>query len=289
MDAIQHGLLAHKQVAELCSYNFEPVRLKGLTNSSWLIKDSIGISRCLRIPGSGTEKYIDRREEPIIISLIKDAGITPETHFYSDGIKTTFFMHTHKVATPADGTDAFFAALDHQLQKLHAISYSVDYGLPETLIVDQINKFHALYTEKGGKPLPENMVKNLLTVAEKFDSQPFVLCHRDLAWENILVDGPDGANMLLIDFEYSGFAHPLWEYASFILESDMNDATRTRFTQVCGITSKEELHKLGQMEMLVDLVWGMWGFCQGYFDYAQNKFKRLTINYSRYQQLGNYS
>ena len=282
MDAIHLQILSHEDVAKLCSLHFTPVKLKGLTNSSWLIHDHQSIPRCLRIPGTGTEKYINRSEEPILIDLIKDMGVTPETHFYTDGIKTTRFMDKHRVATPADGNEKFFASLCDVLEKLHSVKYAASFGLPSVSIVEQISKFQLLFLEKGGSPLSDEKHNELIRLAALFDAEEPVLCHRDLAWENILVTDAQGSDLLLIDFEYAGFAHPLWEYASFILESSMEAETRSLFAGIAGITTERELLRLREMEMLVDYTWGMWGYIQGYFDYSQIKFKRLKRHLANY-------
>ena len=282
MDAIHHGLLSHEEVAVLCSYNFEPVKLKGLTNSSWLTHDHNGVARCLRIPGTGTEKFIDRSEEERLIPLIAGMDITPETHFYANGIKTTRFMAEHRITTPADSTPEFFASLAKVLERLHTITHKDEYGLAKVRIADQFEKFRKLFLEKGGRPLPATMHDDLVALASEFDAEDSVFCHRDLAWENILVKDDSGAELLLIDFEYAGFAHYLWEYASFILEAGMNASARDMFASICGIVSPEDRARLRQMEMMVDYTWGMWGFIQGYFDYSQIKFKRLQKHYEEY-------
>ena len=282
MDAVHLELLSHEEVAALCSYNFEPVKLKGLTNSSWLTHDHEGVARCLRIPGFGTEKYINRSEEERLIPLIGGMNITPETHFYADGVKTTRFMQDHRISTAADANPEFFSSLAHVLQRLHSITFREEYGLPGVRIADQFDKFRKLFLEKGGQPLPASVHDDLVDLAGVFDAEDRVFCHRDLAWENILIKDAKGTDLLLIDFEYAGFAHYLWEYASFILEAGMNGATRDLFATICGIVSPEERTRLRQMEMLVDYTWGMWGFVQGYMDYSLIKFKRLKKHHAEY-------
>ncbi len=61
-DALHYGLITHEEIAHLSSVDFTPVRLKGLTNSTWQIRDHEKRMRCLRIPGHGTEAFIDREQ-----------------------------------------------------------------------------------------------------------------------------------------------------------------------------------------------------------------------------------
>ncbi len=103
-----------------------------------------------------------------------------------------------------------------------------------------------------------------------------MLCHRDLALENILVSGKHGKDMYIIDFEYAGFAHPIWETASFILESGMDETARLQFAEASGLGEESALQRLWEMESLVDYVWGLWGVERGYIDYADNKLKRMA-------------
>ena len=191
-------------------------------------------------------------------------------------------MQDHRVATPADCNEHFFRSLATVLEKLHTVPYKEEFGLPKVRIVDQIAKFRKLSLEKGSVPLPDAMHEDLMALARGFDAEDMILCHRDLAWENILMKDSSGTDLLIIDFEYAGFAHYLWEYASFILESGINADARALFARICGITSPEDLARLRHMEMLVDYTWGQWGYIQGYFDYSQIKLKRLEKHYAEY-------
>ena len=270
-DALHYGLITHEEIAQLSSVDFPPVRLKGLTNSTWQVRDNSGIMRCLRIPGHGTDSFIDREQEPAIYGLIKHLEITPESVFFPGGLKMTRFMSDHRVAVSSDLELGFFKSLATALAKLNGIHHTAESPLQPMLIGDQILKFESL-TGKSAPPLQRAW---LLEKASMFDSEPQVLCHRDLALENILVSGGHGQDIQIIDFEYAGFAHPLWEVASFILESGMNAEAREEFARCCGVTNAGEGSRLWEMESLVDYVWGLWGLERGYIDYSNIKLKRM--------------
>ena len=138
-------------------------------------------------------------------------------------------------------------------------------------IGEQIDRFEKL-TGKTATPTQRDW---LLEKAAEYDAEPQVLCHRDLALENILVSGDHGKDLLLIDFEYAGFAHPIWEIASFILESGMDPEAREQFATACGITEEREKTRLWEMESLVDYIWGLWGFERGYLEYSEIKLNRM--------------
>ncbi len=227
--------------------------------------------RCLRIPGHGTDAFIDREQEPVIYNLIRHLGITPETAFFPGGLKMTRFMADHRVAVSEDLEPRFFRSLARTLAKLNSIPHTAESPLPPMLIRDQILKFESL----TGESAPPAQRAWLLERADVFDGEPQVLCHRDLALENILVSGDHGRDLLIIDFEYAGFAHPLWETASFILEAGMDATAREQFVNSRGITDVGEGSRLWEMESLVDYVWGLWGLERGYIDYSNIKLKRM--------------
>ena len=166
---------------------------------------------------------------------------------------------------------AVLCKLPITLERLHSSAHTPASPLAPLLITDQILKFEKL----SGKAAPAAERDWILQKAAAFDSEPQVLCHRDLALENILVRDKHGEDLHIIDFEYAGFAHPVWETASFVLESGMGPEPREAFAAARGITAEADKRRLWEMETLVDYVWGMWGFVQCYYDYSDIKLKRM--------------
>ena len=271
-DALDFHLLTHEQIAEQSSVGFKPVKLKGLTNNTWLIRNHENTLKTLRIPGTGTERYIHREHEPVVVELIRHMGLTPLTDFYHGGLKTTDFLDTHRISSFHDMEEDFFAQLANALEKLHSLSYTQAARLSPLYIAEQM----AVYEKQSGMVATEEQRAWLLKKATAFDAQPQVLSHRDLLLENILVSGNGGQGLQLIDFEYAGFAHPLWDAASFILEAGIAGETRAAFINACKITEVEEL---AHMEILVDYIWGLWGMTNGYVDYGQNRLARFSARF----------
>lgn len=267
-DALEMGLLDHREIAEICSTGGPPELLKGLTNNTWKIRDTEGRLSALRIPGKGTERYIKREDEPHVISYIERMGLTPETVFYENGFKTTHFLETHRVTNAEDLTFSYFVKLWDMLEKMHAILYAPDMPVKALYIGDDIR----LYEQQSGRRADAAVRQWLLDKAALFDRDRPVLCHRDLLLENILVSGPEGQGMQLIDFEYAGFTHPLWDAASFILEAGMEGESRETFLRACRLEDRRE--ELGHMEILVDYIWGLWGLVNDYTEYGERRLGR---------------
>ena len=271
-DALNAHLLTHEEVARLSSDQSSPCQLKGLTNNTWKIQGHEGKALSLRVPGTGTEFFIDREQEPIVISLIKDLRITPETEFYPGGLKTSRFLEGYHIVTQSDMNLSFFRQLAALLKRLHTVRYDECYGMTSTSITSQIE----LYEQRSGLAAPPEQRAWLFEKAKYFDAMPQVLCHRDLLLENILVLPGDYSTIQLIDFEYAGFAASLWDSASFILEAGIEDDTRDQFIAAMQIDG-EKREDLFWMEILVDYVWGMWGQVNNYLDYAENRLKRSRM------------
>lgn len=269
-DALDFSLLTHEQVAHQCSVDFTPVKLKGLTNNTWLVRDQEGALRTLRVPGTGTEAFIHREHEPLVLDHLRDLDITPPSRFYPGGFKTTHFLEKHRISTFQDLEPRYFKRLAACLHALHSIVHTPQNALSPLYIEKEM----ALYETQSGRmaPIPERAW--LVAQARRFDARPQVLCHRDLLLENILVSGAHGADLRLIDFEYAGFTDALWDIASFILEAGLEGTRREAFMVACGITDDMEKQHLFQMEILVDYIWGLWGLVNNYQDYGENRLVR---------------
>ncbi len=272
-DALDFRLLTHEQIAHQCSVDFTPVKLKGLTNNTWLVRNRDGELRTLRVPGAGTEAFIHREHEPLVLEHLRDLNITPSSRFYPGGLKTTHFLKKHRVSTFQDMEPRYFAQLAACLHRLHSIEHTPQDALSPLYIKEEM----ALYEARSGRALPPQERSWLAARAEYFDARPQVLCHRDLLPENILVSGAHGADMQLIDFEYAGFTDALWDVASFILESGIEGPMREAFITACGITDVTEKQQLFQMEILVDYIWGLWGLVNNYGDYGENRLARARL------------
>ena len=272
-DALDTGLLTHEEIARLTSVDFVPEKLKGLTNNTWLVRDAQGCLRTLRVPGKGTDRYLRREHEPLVLEHILHLDITPATTFYPGGFKTTFFLEQHRISTRRDATPAYFRRLASLLQMLHSLPHRQDSPLQPLYIAADMQ----LYEGQCGRRASEPQRRWLLERARAFDAEPQVLCHRDLLLENILVSGPDGQGMQLIDFEYAGFTHPLWDTASFILEAGIEGETRQAFVHACGLAQEEQGVALWHMEIVVDYVWGLWGLVNNYEEYGENRLHRADL------------
>ena len=60
--------------------------------------------------------------------------------------------------------------------------------------------------------------------------------------------------------------------ASFILEAELTGETRHRFFEISAPAFNQEI--LLRMEILVDYIWGLWGYVNGYCEYGEKRLQR---------------
>jgi thiamine kinase-like enzyme len=213
-------VLAQVPAAKLAA---EP--LPGLTNRNYKITTPGG-NYVLRLPGTGTEKYIDRAAEAHDAGLAAGAGLTPEI-LYAD--PATGLMLTRFV----DGAETLTAAAMHDpatlrdaaqiLRRLH------DSGLRfrrEMRVFDKIDSYlqksPRAAVQFGAVRRAAEKLRNLVDDPER----RLAPCHIDPTPHNFIRGrGSDGASRLyLIDWEYAEMSEPAYDLAGLSIEADFSDA-----------------------------------------------------------------
>lgn len=247
-DAITHNLLTSDDIAKQCSDNNKAVRLAGLTNYNYHIK-FMGKDKVIRIPGIGTEAFVDRPAEKKITAVIP-LSIFPKTEFFDWDVKITDYLKGYHSITDQDLNIKFFNALIKTLTILHSVKLKNNKGFKPMSMHSEIDKYEKLANKKI---ITENQRKYILSIADEIERDEQVLCHRDLLYGNIMYNGKD---VKLIDFEYSGFSSKYWDLANFICESNVSDEQRLDFIKLCKDADEKIIRKA---QLLVNYIWAYWG------------------------------
>lgn len=199
--------------------------LPGLTNRNYRITTPAG-NYVLRLPGVGTEKYIDRAAEAHVAALAAGAGLTPEI-LYADpatGLLLTRFVEGAETLTAAAMHDPATQRDAAQiLRRLH------DSGLVfhrEMRVFDKIDS----YLQKS--PRAAAQFGEVRKAAEKLrdlvddPARRLVPCHIDPTPHNFIRGrGWDGASRLyLVDWEYAEMSEPAYDLAGLSIEAEFSDA-----------------------------------------------------------------
>ena len=265
--------------------------LGGLTNRNY--KVTIGTEEfAARIPGKGTEHYINRLDEKINSEITCRIGINPEVIYFDEhtGLKIVRFIPNAETLNPKTGTRE-----DNLVQVARVFSTLHTSG--ETFssrfdVFEKITEYENILSELNGKLFEghDEVKKQVLELEAFYKSlnvQP-VPCHNDPLAENFVKSGEE--KMYLIDWEFSGMNDPLWDVAAYIIEAELSPVQEKLFLleYFNNNVTKENLQQLLLNKIFLDFLWTIWALMkeaggEDFGSYAFNRFTRAQSNLQEYQ------
>jgi len=261
-----------------------PQRLGGLTNRVFLINTTRG-NHVLRIPGQGTEEYINRQVEAVAARAAARAGVSPDVLATTDcGLMLTAAVN-NAVTMSFEYFDAIPGApmrAADVLRKLHASGETFDFRFELFAMIDDYLKILSGKTVD----LPQgyhDVLASAETIRSALNAQPLPLapCHCDPLSENFL---DVGNRMWLVDWEYSGMNDPLWDVGDAIVEAKLSPEKEAEFIHAYfgGAPSAAEHGRVVIYKAMCDLLWTLWGLIQhanknpadDFWAYATGRFDR---------------
>jgi thiamine kinase-like enzyme len=260
-------------------------RLGGLTNLVFRI-DARGQHVVVRIPGDGTESYIDRAVEVHNARAAERAGVSPSV---LGADETTGAMVTRALLNIETMTPDTFRTrpgapgrAGEVLAKLHRSGQTFRFHFELFAMIEDYLKvlstkdvalpdgYHAVVAAAG--PIGE---------ALSLHPVPLAPCHCDPLCENFL---DDGQQMWLVDWEYSGMNDPHWDLGDVSVEAGMDEAQETEMLHgyFGRAPSPAEKGRVVIYKAMCDLLWTLWGLIQVANDnpasdfraYAEGRFAR---------------
>lgn len=240
-------------------------KLGGLTNLVFRVSGGNN-EWCLRLPGKGTEEYIDRANEAQAASEAARAGVSPEVLYANpeNGIMVTRFIEgtatmtpelfASRVGTPARAGEAFRNLHQSNAQfnfRFELFSMIDDYlGILSGKTVDLPEGYHEVLKESedvrralNARPLPSSA------------------CHCDPLCENFL---DTGDRMWIVDWEYSGMNDPMWDLGDLSVEAGFSKGQDEEMITAYfgGEPQPAELGRIVIYKAMCDLLWTLWGLIQ---------------------------
>ena len=259
--------------------------LGGLTNLVHLVETK-DANIIVRIPGEGTENYINRATELTNATAAWRAGISAEV-IWAD-VKTGMM-----ISRAIDGIETMTPTLfrtrsgspmraGKALAKLHNSGETFDFRFELFTMIEDYLK--VLSTKDVNLPDGyHDIVKAANPVKEVLDANPIPLtpCHCDPLCENFL---DDGKNMWIVDWEYSGMNDPLWDLGDLSVEAGMDDIQEAELLSAYFGAEPTAAQK-GRVviyKAMCDLLWTLWGLIQladgnladDFWVYATERFER---------------
>lgn len=187
---------------------------KGMTNRSFVFrcKDKKYI---MRIPGEGTNRLINRKEEAEVYKAIDGKHICDDIAYINpeNGYKITEFLEGSRVCDP-NNVDDLIACME-KLRNFHGQKLIVNH---EFNIFDQIDFYESLWNGESSIYRDYNKTKeNIFSLKKYIDEHAETRCltHIDAVPDNFLFTS-DG-DIRLIDWEYAGMQDPHVDIAMFCI------------------------------------------------------------------------
>lgn len=234
----------------------------GVTNATYEIVTRSGKKYAVRIPGKGTNEYINRSDEMNNISRINPLGIMPKVTCSDPvtGILIMDFVENSQACSMEDfNNERALQRICHLLSKVHSsgIKFDNEFDIPVTK-----DMYRKHLKEIGGKT-PELLQKEEKRMDDwmqyLFKEYPKKLapCHIDPKLNNFL---KKGRMLYLIDWEYSGMADLYFELANFSLTNNLTSDEENIFIdaycKASGIEFIREKYLL--YKFATDYLWIYW-------------------------------
>ena len=269
-------------------------RLGGLTNLVFHVSDY-----CLRIPGKGTEEYINRAHEAVAAREAAKAGVSPEVLYFDarDGVMVTRFIAGAQTMSPATFKLNAGAAgrAGEAFRRLHTSGAVFPFRFELFSMIDDYLK--VLSTKDVALPSGyHDVVREAEDIRSALAAHPLpnVACHCDPLCENFL---DTGERMWIVDWEYAGMNDPMWDLGDLSVEGRFAEAQEEEMIRAYfgGEAQPAERGRIVIYKAMCDLLWTLWGLIQlaggnpadDFRAYADGRFARCkalmeTRDFSRH-------
>ncbi|CAM5413178.1 thiamine kinase-like enzyme [Aquamicrobium terrae] len=261
-DDIAAARAALETIPQFRGYRGEIVRLGGLTNLVFQAGDY-----CLRIPGKGTEEYIDRANEAAAAREAARAGVSPEVlHFDPEsGVMVTRFVAGTETMTPRNFRDRKGSPARAALafRRLHDSGAVFPFRFELFSMIDDYLKVLStkdIALPPGYHEVVREADQNVRS-ALAAHPLPLVACHCDPLCENFL---DTGERMWIVDWEYAGMNDPLWDLGDLSVEAAFDAAQDEEMMRAYfgGEPRPAERGRVVIYKAMCDLLWTLWGLIQ---------------------------
>lgn len=248
-------------IPALADYGGPIVRLGGLTNLVFQVGEY-----CLRIPGKGTEEYINRANEGVAAREAAKAGVSPDVIHFDDrtGIMVTRFVDGAQTMSPAAFKLNAGAPerAGEAFRLLHRSGAKFPFRFELFAMIDDYLKI--LSTKDVALPAGyHDVVRAAGTVRAALSAHdlPLAACHCDPLCENFL---DTGDRMWIVDWEYSGMNDPMWDLGDLSVEGKFDaDQDEAMIRAYFGGTPRPaERGRIVIYKAMCDLLWTLWGLIQ---------------------------
>ena len=297
MASVEH-LTAEAAIARIPDWNGLDVQVEtlggGITNHNFVVTVTgrpdlpWGGKYVMRIPGQGSDLFIDREVEHKNALAAAEAGVSPPVLYSLEPEMCTVVpfieavtMHPEDLAGHRDRLEKVVDAVRTYHEKAEFVN--------QIYVFDMIREY--LSMARGvDAPFPEDIDWMLglcdeIEQAMKRDRPADVACHCDLLSENFMLE--PGGRMWVIDWEYGGKTDPYFDLGDFCVEHPLSDdEERFIISRYCGTLREDRFARMMLHKLVADLWWSIWAMIQvrqskldfDFYEYGMNRVARFHTN-----------
>ena len=242
----------------------------GITNHNYIVMVNGGPGNpgggkyVLRVPGQGTDMFIDRAVERDCMVQVAKTGVGPAVVHQIDpeGALVIDFV---------EGEIMHPETMAGHPERLKQAVETVKVFHTQAVFKNQIKIFDMLrrYTKlarDNNTPMPpelESLLLEMETIEKATAVNPptDVACHNDLLSENFIIDA-DG-KMWIIDWEYGGMTDPFFDLGDFVMEHPFSrEEERLIAATYCGKMDEGRFGRMMLYKSVSGVWWGVWAMIQ---------------------------
>lgn len=238
--------------------NIRPLK-KGMTNRSFLFAVR-GKQYIMRIPGEGTDRLINRKEEAFVYEIIKDRDICDEIIYLNaeNGYKVSSFFESARTCNALDAIDV--AKCMRFLRAFHEKKLKVSHVFD---IYRQVEFYETLRGKTSVYRDYETTKQNVFELKQYIEKwkKEYCLTHIDAVPDNFLLFREEEEEKIrLIDWEYAGMQDPDVDIAMFAIyslydKSQIDGLIESYYSEGCP---KETRLKIYCYVAMCGLLWSNW-------------------------------
>lgn len=237
----------------------------GLANMNWRVRiDDAPHDYIVKIPGEGTELFIDRVVAHDAANKAYAAGISPQVHYYLPDLRVEVATFLDEVRTANNGDFLVPEIRMNAVRVLRAFHGVEPLSVTKTLF-DMIDEHFAQVEEvKAPEPPDIAWLKAEYRTARgalEASGLDLVPCMNDTVAANFLISADNG--VWLIDYDYASMNDRAYELALWFGEMFFTpDQEQALIEEYFGRVDRQALARIAVYKGLADIKWSTWAMIQ---------------------------